>query len=177
MEKFFDNTLERLFPPAMRAAGYIPMAFALLLFYSLSWITGLLFMLVGAFITFATNGIRIDTKTWRYKQFIGFLGIKLGKWKTLESYQQISLLKNHETTTAFSRSNRNTTTSDEVFYDTVLLDTSHHNKLVIMRSKDEQEAKESTTKLAQSLNLEFVKYAPQMSQQTLSRKRKERIKH
>jgi len=177
MKKLIDNKLEKLFPPAMRAAGYIPIVFGLLLIIPGAYISALIFILIGSFITFANNGIQLDTNTNRSKQYVSYLGLRMGKWKSMEQYHHISILRSRETTTAFSRSNRRTTTSEDVYYDITLLDDTHRQKLGVKRSKSEKLALESAKELVDILGFDFVKYSPQVSEQTRSRRRGERISH
>jgi len=176
MKKIIDNKLERLFTPAMTVGGYILMALSVLAFLDGGYIGGVLLILAGGFIAFATNGILIDPNTKRTKQYIGYLGLRIGKWKSMEQYCHITILRSRESTTAYSRSNRATTTRAEIFYDVTLLDKTHRQKLGVKRLKGEQPAIASAKELMNILGFDFVKYNPVVSEATRINRRKGRIR-
>jgi len=171
-----DNKLEKLFPPAMRAAGLIPILFGILLLLGQSYIAAIIFFIIGSFIAFADNGILLDPVGKRSKQYIGFVGLKMGKWKSMQQYCHITILRSRESTTAYSRSNRATTTSAEIYYDVTLLDKTHRQKLGVKRFKGEQQAVAYSKRLMKALNFDFVKYNPEVSEKTRANRRKGRAR-
>ena len=174
MSKIIDNKLERLFTPSMTVVGYLLMGMSLFAFYEGGYFVGLLFILGGGFVSFANNGIQINPDSMMSKQYIGYLGLRLGKWKSLEQFCHITILRSKESSTVFSRSNRATTTSLETFYDVTLLGKSHHQKLGVKRLKGEQQAIEAAKELKQILGFDFVKYSPEVSEATRANRRKGR---
>ncbi|MCK5856033.1 MAG: hypothetical protein KAG64_01010 [Bacteroidales bacterium] len=174
MSKIIDNKLERLFTPSMTVGGYLLMGMSLAVFYEGVYFAGLLFILVGGFVSFANNGIQINPDSMMSKQYIGYLGLRLGKWKSMEQYSYITILRSRETTTTFSRSNRATTSNAELFYDITLVDKTHRQKLGIKRVKDEKQTIADAKELVKILGFEFVKYNPEVSEQTRARRKRGR---
>ena len=171
----------KLFPPAMRTTGWI---FILLgvytIFISLSennipkGIAGIIIFLIGFFIGITPYGILINTEQKKYKNYTLIFGYKQGSWKSYSKYPFITLIQNNESTIAFSRSNRSTITSSDLFYDICLLDQNHTNKLLIKRLKNKEDAVEGVKDLAKKLDLKLSKYNPQLSNSSEKKKQTRR---
>ena len=54
---------------------------------------GIIVVLAGILIVFLHYGILIDFEESRYKEFLGLLGLKFGKWENLPHLEYISLTK------------------------------------------------------------------------------------
>ena len=176
MKKVIDNKLEHLFTPSMTVGGYILMAMSVFAFMEGAYIVGVLVIVAGGFVSFAKNGILIDPNLKRAKQYIGYLGLRIGKWKSMEQYCHITILRSRESSTTYSRSNRVTTTSAETFYDVTLLDKTHRQKLGVIRLKGEKQAAEAAKELVKILGFDFVKYTPEVSEKTRARRHGEHIR-
>jgi hypothetical protein len=164
-------TLGSTFPPSTRTAGYI-VFFAGLLAFLFAPIIGLLFMLGGVFVAFAKNKIELDPKKKQYRLFTSIVGIKMGKWLSLEDFPYITILKKREVTTTYSRaSNTPATTGDDTFYGIYLLNKSHRKKLLITRLSTREEATAHLDRLSVELVLTVTKYAPALSAASQKRAR------
>lgn len=80
------------------------------------WFLGVLFLLLASFLFFTYSGIEIDTETKQIKSYYSIFGIlKRGKWQSLEKYKGVTLVPMKKVNTTFSRSNRQTSTTERYF--------------------------------------------------------------
>ena len=174
-----NNKLGMLFPPAMRAAGYL---FLFIGVYFLSYSIYLKFwpfalvalapFLIGFFIAITSHGILIDVEQKRYKKYTNILGYQQGSWKKWNNYPFISILQNQVSTMAFSSSNRAATTSRNLYFDICLLDKTHRHKLLIKRLNDQNIAIDDAQELAKMMNVQLTRYKPVISMSTQSRRKR-----
>ena len=174
-----NNKLGMLFPPAMRAAGYlflfIGVYFLSYSIYLKLWPFALVAaapFLIGFFIAITSHGILIDVEKKRYKKYTNIFGYQQGSWKKWTNYPFISILKNQVSTMAFSSSNRAATTSKNLYFDICLLDKTHRHKLLIKRLKDQKTAIDDAQELAKMMNVRLTKYQPEISLSTQLRKKR-----
>lgn len=165
MNTIIDNKLEKLFPPAASFAGYIILIVGLLIFvYNL--IAGLVISVFGGFMSFTYSGIQIDLESRRFRKYICIFGIKHGVWITLNNYPYITILHKNIVTTAYSRSNRPATTSDENYFDICILNDTQQEKIIIKRLKSKEQAIREVKEFAEKMNVKFVDYNPLRSKKT-----------
>lgn len=159
MNKILTHDYGKSFPPAMSFAGYI-FAVAGIIASVNNVFLGALFIIAGIFIAFSRSGIQIDLSNKTYRSYNHLFGIKQGKWKNLEHFAYITLLRNKEGTSALSRSNRRAVTSSNLYYEITLLNSTHREKRSIKRFKNKEEALESLKELSELLNLPVSKFDP-----------------
>ncbi len=102
---------------------------------------------------------------------------KANKYKGLQTLQPPfcllgRILHNRESTSTFSRSNREITTT-ELWFDVCLLNENHHEKLIIKRLKSTEEAVKEVKVLSEAMGFSVVKYNPEVSEATRLRRAKE----
>ncbi|OYT17122.1 MAG: hypothetical protein B7C24_04390 [Bacteroidetes bacterium 4572_77] len=170
-----NNTLGKLFPPAMRISGLVFMLIGIISmvskFYTewdFSHILIFTFLLVlGLFIYITTYGILLDIKQHRYKKYTKIFAYKQGSWESLAPFSQVSVLRSRESTTAFSKSNRAATTSSNLFYDVVLLNKSNRKKLIVKRFKESKLALEAAKDLCQNMGIDYLPYKPKPNRSSI----------
>lgn len=107
------------------------------------WLFGFLFLLVALFLFFSYSGVEINTETKKIKAYNNFFGlIKKGKWESLNQYKGITLVPMRTTQTIFSRSNRQTTSTDRYFM-IYLINAGLKPKLPIKKCKNIEDAQNS----------------------------------
>lgn len=165
-----SNEIGRYFPPAAIVAAYIILILGMLSLF-VSPLVGLGMVLIGAAVAFAKKGVEVDPNMKRLRDYTGLFSVKFGSWESMEQYSDTAVLRKRITTTAFSRANRPATTSDDVVYDVCLLDRTHRNKRIVKRLSDEAQAAKSAEQLAQTLGLNYGVYNPEISAETLAKRR------
>lgn len=166
-----DNRIGKFFPPAIRTIGYISLVVGILLTLDTPLI-GLGLALLGTTIVFLKSGVQIDPEKKRLKEYTGLFGLKIGKWKGMEEFTDISILQKRIVSTAISRANRPATTSDEIVYDVCLLNKTHRKQQVVHRLTDKNESIEVACQLAKVLDLKHGPYNPEISAATRDRRRR-----
>ena len=169
--------LGKLFPPAMRTAGWMFLLIGLYFFINSVYmgfipfaLVALVMFLLGLFIAITPHGIILDIENKKYKNYTSIFGYKQGSWKSYQAYPFITLIANKENTMAFSRSNRAAITSSNFYHDICLLDKTHLHKLLIKRQKDSSQAVIDVKELAKILDLQLTKYKPELSKSSQNRK-------
>jgi len=173
MHASLDNILAKVFPPATRYSFYVIMA-AGLINLAFQPIAGFVAILVSIFVIFAQNGLCLDPQKNQYQSYTKFLGLKMGKWQSLEEYADLCILKTKQSTKAYSRAMVESETSSEVFYDIYLVSKNHRKKLLIKRSSLFDQAKIEAELLAQALERPLVAYQPQLSAASQARRARRR---
>ena len=173
MKKLFDNKIEKYFPSAMGFVGYFLILLGVFAIYIMSFIPGFIMLFLGLNISFAMTGIQIDPQTRKLRSYYGLFGLRLGKWISLDDYKYLTVMHNRESTSTYSRSNRDITTT-EMWFDVCLLNENHREKLTVKRLKTTEEAVKEVKRLSEELGFEVVKYNPEVSEATRLRRSKER---
>lgn len=122
-------------------------------------IVGLVLLAIGVIIVFTRKGAIIDFRERKIKYYIGLFFIRIGNWKTIESYSFISILHLNQQSSGYSRTGIKFTEKTKV-YRIYLLNNSHREKLKINDFKDLEIATLEANKIAKKLNFEFVIYNP-----------------
>jgi hypothetical protein len=107
------------------------------------WLFGFPFLLIALFLVLSYSGVEINTETKKIKSYNKFFGlIKKGKWESLNQYKGITLVPMRTTQTIFSRSNRQTTSTEQYFL-IYLINAALKPKLPIKKCKTLFDAKNS----------------------------------
>ena len=109
---------------------------------------------------FTTYGIRFNLPTQKYKEYTSVLGIKLGKWKSYQSFSFLTILRSKQVGThkfggfiPFGR-------YEVVDYDIYLLNKTHLRRIMVGTYDDEEKANRKAQELAGALGMEMVRYNP-----------------
>lgn len=164
-----DYKLTRIFPKPTINAGYIILALGVILGFLLEW-AALLLVPLGYFIALSFNGIEINPKIKTFRSYSNIFGLKFGKWESLEDYPDLCVMLRKDSYRAYSYSMSSMTDSNN-YYGLFLLSKNHRKKLEIQRHGESQAAIEAAKKLAELLNLNYVKYQPATASKGLQSRR------
>lgn len=167
---YLDQIIRPTFPPATRFAGYLILAGGFYgIFFGFFW--GAFFMLLGTFIAFSRNGLRIDPNQKRFQSYTKLLGLRLGKWEGLGKFCELSILSSTVSTKAYSRTMQETETSSDRYFDLYLLPTNHRTKLLVAREKSLPILEKIASEYSKALGFPLVSFAPKISQSSLQKRR------
>ena len=88
--KIFSHKVEPIFPFQFVFLGYVGILAGIYLLYVLN-IWGLLLLLASLFVSFSFSGIQIDFAKNSYKEYLGLIFFKFGKWKPLPKIQYVTV--------------------------------------------------------------------------------------
>lgn len=138
--------------------GYIILGVSLLILLG-DWIVGSIGIVIGSFISFTREGIDIQPEQKVivfYTKFFGF--IKIGKKKSYQNFQFITVIPVKETTTSHSR---NTSVSNTDYkFGISLLNASYRNKTDLTRYDQRSQSEDIAKQLAFRMELEYFEYDP-----------------
>lgn len=120
---------------------------------------------LSLFFVFAISssyGFQIDASRQRFREYSQSFGIKRGKWKNLNDFAFVAILKSQKGHAAASMSNRTVTTTDE-FFEIYLLSETHRTKIQVAEFKDIEKAKSFAKEFATVVERKFTTYSPQIS--------------
>lgn len=139
---------------------------------------GLIGLIPGLYILFALDGVEINKNKKEIMEFVWF-GTKIGTWKSINRYPYITVIKLHKITyygtyvgtlpgenTVYGRPVDN----DE--FEICLLNETHHKRITIAISKNNEEAFEKANKLATILGVTMTDFNPVRISERKSRSRK-----
>lgn len=159
MAQILTHSFGKSFPPSLSFAGYVFLSIGIIAAFSNIYMGGL-FVFVGIFVAFTKSGVQINLQESTYRDYNSFLGLRQGKWKSLDNYTYITLMRNREVSATLSASNRRAVTGATTYYDICLLSANHREKLTIKRITDRDKASGEIKKLSEQLNLPMTKYMP-----------------
>ena len=120
-----NNRLEKSFGPVGTTAGAIVFAAGLIL--SFTHLSGLILILVGAFVGFSNTSVQIDAEKKRIRFSNNLFGlIRTGKWLQIESDMKLGIKESNVVWRSYSVGNR-------------ALDISKTEHLIILNSSDDKE--------------------------------------
>jgi hypothetical protein len=109
-----NNRLEKSFGPVGSVAGLL--IFFAGIYTTFTSLTGVILILLGAFVGFTTTSALIDFKKKKVKLSNNIFGIiKIGHWINLDSSMKIVIRKSNRVWRTYSRSNRSFDISDDHF--------------------------------------------------------------
>lgn len=123
---------------------------------------GILFMLIGIFLSLSHTGIDIDLKNNKFRCFSSHFGIKKGKWKEFENYPFLTLLTINQKQTVRGQGNAGVSTRF-VVYRIHLLNKKHTEKILIKEYRNKTKAEKILNELANELGLKVEVYSPDFS--------------
>lgn len=149
-----NNPLEKSFGPVGTSAGLLMFALGLVaVYYSFS---GLVLVIIGAFVGFTSTSTVIDYDKRRIKLLNNLFGIiKLGHWINIESDMKIGIKKSINSWRAYSRSNRTLDISAKGFI--IILYDSHNKQIMPIKKADSlASAKTELEDLSKKLGLATI---------------------
>ena len=150
-----NNKLDQSFGPVGSMAGIIIFIVRLYVTCFIS-LTGLILLLIGAFVGFTSTSALIDYEKKRVKLSNNFLGIiKLGHWITIDSKMKIGIKKSNRVWRAYSRSNRDLDIS-EMDFRLILYDSSEKQIMTLKKTDSVDSAKLARDILGKQLGLSLI---------------------
>ena len=121
--------------------------------------TGML--IFGVYMVSGTSGIDINYTDEIFKEYNKVLGIKFGKWKSLNPYPFITVMPANKSNKASDITGVNNTVVTEQKLGVYLLNNSHRKKILLKRTPPIMEkAKAEAEKMAELTGKELMKYNP-----------------
>lgn len=171
MKKNIKNKVGNVFPLALIIIGILLILISIFAIITGSY-TGFATLIIGAFMVFTSVWIEIDIEKKTYRSYTKLFGfIKSGKWKSLERYTDLAILKIKEAVEYASRGNRTTKQSKDV-YNVCLLDSTHRLRIVLFKADNFTDAQEYAKSITAKLDIKLTQYNPKISEQTRSRRRR-----
>lgn len=96
----------------------------------------------------------------RIKSYWGFLGLRLGAWKSMSKYKYLIVLQSDESFSDDDFTIMATTKDKEIHYELYLMSDNHLSRIMLSDFKDQKDAFDAAKKISDDLGLEFVKYNP-----------------
>lgn len=146
-----NNKIEKAFGPVGTSAGVF--MFIVGLFMTYSSISGLILVLLGAFVGFTSTTVFIDFDNKRVRLSNNLFGIiKTGQWRNIEPDMKLGLKKSDLAWRAFSRGNR-ALDIDSEGYLIILYNANGKEIMPVKRIVSLAAAKEEMKKLSEMLGL------------------------
>jgi len=183
MPRNIKNKVGNIFPPALVILGYFTILFGVIIIINfifceildlsgMSLFGSIFQLLIGVFLAFTSVWIEIDIERNMYKRYTNYFGfIKSGKWKSLERYTDLAILKIKEAVEYASRSNRTTKQSKNV-YNVCLLDSTHRLRIVLYKAEKFVEAEKYAKNIMTKLDVKYTQYNPKISEKTRLRRKR-----
>ena len=166
----FNQYIEQLYPLALTVVGYVFFLFTITLFISGAFIVGIVFLIIGVFLSFSVVGIQVDSEKNRFNYYERILFVKMGKWRSFDEFPDVSVLTINQKHSSRSLTNMEFT-SKSIVYKVHLLNETHREKIMIQIFKEEEKAILFAKDFAARTGTNFTIFSPEISEATLSRRR------
>jgi len=172
MTKNIKNKVGNIFPPIIVILACIIILSGIVELIMQSY-KGIFFLLIGIFLISTSVWIEINIEKNTYRRYTSyFFGlIKSGKWKSLNRYTDLAILKIKEAVEYASRSNRTNKQIKDI-YNVCLLDSNHRMRMVLYKANSFDEANEYADNITSKLNVKRTQYSPKISEKTRLRRRR-----
>jgi hypothetical protein len=148
------NRLDKAFGPVGTSAG-IFLFIAGLIITSFS-LTGLILVLIGAFVGFTSTSALVDFYKRRIKFSNNIFGIlPIGRWITIQKDMKIGIKKSNKIWRAYSRSNRTLDIANND-YRLILYNSSGREIMTIQKSDNLDSAKIDLDKISKELEIGLI---------------------
>ena len=148
-----NNKFEKSFGPVGTSAGVVLFIAGLILTYF--HFTGLILILIGAFVGFSSTSTQIDFEQKRVKFSNNLFGIiKLGQWLNIEPSMKIGIKESNLTWRSYSQGNRPLDIESND-YRIILFDSVNKEIMPIKKFNSKDLAKIELETIGKKLNLSF----------------------
>jgi len=147
----------------------VAVIFSVLFLLAIFWF-GILLSVLTITIIFLKVGIEIDPINRNYRYFQSFFGVKSGKWKSLENFKALIILKKTMKSERLSPRMVNTIDHKSLTYEVNLASENHRNKFALKKFKESEAAKNLAETIATRLNFPIESYDPVLSEKTRMRR-------
>ena len=129
---------------------------------------GIAVFLAGSMLSTSKSGVEIDYTNELYREYSTFLFFKIGKWKSLNYFPYLTVLRANKANKASDVTGLNRTVEIKEQLGVYFLNGTHRKKLLIKRTgKNREVAKKEAEILVKKTGKELVKFSPK----TISRRR------
>jgi hypothetical protein len=148
------NKLDKMFGPVGTSAGiFLLVAGLIITCFSL---TGLVLVLIGAFVGFTSTGTLIDFEKKRLRFSNNIFGIfPIGQWIFIQTDMKIGIKKSNKVWRAYSRSNRTLDIANND-YRLILYDSNGKEIMPIQKFDNIDSAKSNLDKLSNQLGIGVI---------------------
>jgi hypothetical protein len=154
---FYFQLPGRVVGVALSVVGF----FMIISFYTVPMFIGLALLLFGLYMVTGAEGIDINYSNKVFKEYNKILGVKLGKWQSLNPYPFITVMSANKSNKASDITGLNSTVVTEKALGIYFLSNSHRKKILLKRTFPTMEkAKNEAEKIASLTDKELMKYNP-----------------
>lgn len=119
--------------------------------------------LAGSMLSTSTSGVQVDFTNELYREYSTFLFIKMGKWKPLNYFPYVSVMKANKSNRASDITGLNRTVTTNENLGIYLLNKTHRKKLLIKRvGMDMEKAKQEAKQFAERTDKDVVRFNPKV---------------
>ncbi|WP_127141835.1 hypothetical protein [Flagellimonas marinaquae] len=156
-----DYKLEYLFPLMFRIIGVTLTISGVLLLVTFPYriVGGISLFIIGLTMAFTRKGVILEYENKKIKEYIGLFFIKLGKWKSISTYTDVSVLMMNIKSTGFSRTGLEFTERSKV-YRIYFMDENHRERLRVKDFEKMEIAISNAKVIAKKMEKTFAKYNP-----------------
>ncbi len=124
---------------------------------------GIGIFLAGSMLSTSRSGVQLDFSNELYREYTTFLFIKIGKWKSLNYFPYLSILKANKSNRASDITGLNRTVHTQENLGIYLLNRTHRKKMLLKRvGMDMAKAKIEANKLEEKVDKEVVRFNPKV---------------
>jgi hypothetical protein len=153
--KTVDFYTSAFFPQGFRLAGFIVGSFGVVLAFVQPWI-GVPLIIFSLAIGFTHYRLQVDVGTRQYREYVWFLGFRIGKPEPFETIDYFFIKTSVESQTMSSGRIASTTVRKTVFDG--YLRFSEHEKVHIATKDDREAILRKITPMSQALNVPIMDY-------------------
>jgi hypothetical protein len=136
--------------------------------FLVAFFIGIGVFLAGSMLSTSYSGVQIDYTNELYREYTTFLFMKFGKWKPLNYFPYVSVLRANKSNKASDITGLNKTVSTQENLGVYLLNKTHRKRLLVKRvGMDMSKAKLEAQSFADKIGKEVVRFNPKV----VSRKR------
>lgn len=121
---------------------------------------GGIILAIGLVLAFWKMGVQIDPVKKQIRRYDGFLGIRIGKWESLDKYPYLSVLRKKKRHTMMEELTIAELEYDSVEFEVYLLSRNHLRRIMVYTNQVHKKSLEKVRDLSTELDLPFVKYNP-----------------
>lgn len=154
---FYFQLPGRVVGLALSTVGF----FMIISLYLIPIFIGLGILFFGLYMVTGTSGVDINYSHNIFKEYDKFLGLKFGKWKSLNPYPFITVMPANKSNKSSDITGLNRTVVTQEALGIYLLNNSHRKKILLKRTFPVMDkAKVEAEKMANLTNKELMRYNP-----------------
>jgi len=150
-----------VFPVPIMVAGAILIGLSafLMLDETPKWMGGIAALTIGIILLFSSEGLDIDLKGGRYKEWNRWFGIRVGVWKPLDVIQSVSIILETDTGKLYPVTEHSPELTED-YFQVFMMNENHLYKVFVAHSKKRAEAEAMAKNLANWLKVDVQTFNP-----------------